>query len=215
MKTKILILFTVIALLTGAVSAEKKFMIDSTFYNNTSAEINSVEILEATRTTALRHVEENFTIKALNNQNQSEIKGDIPLSFTSHIRTREGGFEIEEKKIEKTIFLKYQKNITKISIFHENETKAAFDLPANICSSQDGKCSSYCDGRGIDSDCSESEDLETPETPDTSEDEGNRTETQTQEVVDSDYSNYILIGIVVAALILGLFIISGKIKIEG
>ncbi|AOV94773.1 hypothetical protein AQV86_02500 [Nanohaloarchaea archaeon SG9] len=226
MKTKILILITALALLTGAASAEKKFLVDATFYDNESAKINNVKILDATRTTALRHVGANFSIKALSTDKKTEIDGKVPISFTNHVRTSEGGYETEKEEIQKNLFLEYQKNITEIKIFYEDEEKASYNLKDNLCCDFDNTCTSYCDGKEVDVDCTCGDEIcqkstneqelcpEDCSQPESSENTESSTEDQTKEVVDSDYSNYLLIAIVIAAVLIGLFLLSGKVKIE-
>ena len=226
MKRKIMILIAILTLLAGAASAEKKFMVEATFYSNNTAEIENLEILEASRTTAFRHVGENFTIEAYSGENTLEISGEVPLSFVNHIRTSEGGYREVEEEIDKNLFLNYQKNITQIKIMHKNQEKTSYNLIDNLCSNFDNTCTAYCDGKGVDVDCTCGDDIcqestnekelcpEDCSQPQDTRPEPNNTEDQTKEVVDSSYSNYLLIGIIVAAVLIGLFLLSGKVKIE-
>lgn len=226
MKKKLMLTLIILTLLLGTVSAEEKFLVDATFYNDNSAEINSVKIIDASRTTSLRHVTENFTIQGVNKENQSLKQGSVPLSFINYVRTTEGGYEEEKERITKRIFLEYNRNITKIKILHEGTEKAEYNLITNLCSNFDNTCISYCDSKGVDVDCTCGDDIcqkptnekelcpEDCSIPQDSESVENSTENQTKEVVDSNYSNYILIAIIVAAVVVGLFFLSGKVKIE-
>lgn len=225
---KTMIISALLVLLAGGAAAEKKFMVDSTFYNNTSAEINDVKILNAQRTTPLREVGSNFTIEALQNDSNISINGPVPLSFITNVRTTKGGYTVQKSKVNKMIYLEYSRNITKIQLTINGEVKASFDLIKNFCSSFDDQCISYCNGKGVDVDCTcgdnicqESTNEEelcpqdcTTRENDTETEKNNTQDGQVKEVVDSSYSTYILIIIAAIAVLLAIFLLSGKVKIE-
>lgn len=225
---KAIIATIAIILLSGAATAEQKFLVDATFYNNTSAEINNVRILDADRTTSLRKVKSNFTIEAADKSGKVLKKGFVPLSFQTNVRTRQGGYVIEKDEVEKRIFLKYNRNVTSIQIKQNGEQKATYDLIKQLCSNYDGECSSYCSGKEVDVDCTCGDGICQQSTNETelcpqdcsspkntgSEQKNSSSENQVKEVVDRSYSTYILIAVIIAAVLIGLFLLSGRVKIE-
>jgi len=144
---------TVFLLLVTPAASEDKLMVDATFYNNSSAHIDSVEILEAERTTPLRKVSSNFTVTVVDNRSRTVTEGPVPLSFYTNVRTTEGGYTIEKERVDRRLFLEYDEKAVSIVIRNDGEKEAEIDLTSELCENFDDACSSYCDGKGVDTDC--------------------------------------------------------------
>lgn len=149
-KRTVLLILIFIAIIP-AISAQQKFKVDADFYKNNSAEIKDVKILDATRNTNFRKVRENFSLKGYSNGSEV-FSGVVPLSFETYIRTENGGAELTQEKISKSLYIDYNSDIDKFSLIHQNETLDSFLLEKNLCV-YDGKCSSYCSSKDLDPDC--------------------------------------------------------------
>ena len=235
MKRALLILILLIPLI-GAAHAEDKFRVDATFYNNSSVEINSLQIVkDAERTTALNNGE--FSIVGVNEDGERVIEGELPVEFLGYVRTQEGGMTYEKTSVNKIVYLNYSKNVTRLHVNTGGEDKASYNIVENKCRNNDSLCSSYCEGKGVDVDCTCgdgvcqessnerelcSQDCRGDNSPDRKNDnEENQSTTDgvqesgdTADVVDSGHNTGILILIGILAILLSLILASSKVKIE-
>jgi hypothetical protein len=227
--------------LSGAAHAEDKFRVDATFYNNSSAEINNLQIVEdADRTTALNRGE--FSLIKTDRDGRRLTVGKLPVDFTGYVRTQEGGLTYEKNSINKIIYLNYSKDIIKLHLNTNGEDKASYNIIRNKCKSSDGLCRSYCKGKKVDVDCTCGDDIcqedlnedelcpqdcETPSQPNQQNQEGdneanqddqsdtvNTSQEQPVEVVDSGTNTGILVLIGILFILVALVLASGKVSIE-
>lgn len=143
MKKLIFLIFFVL-LLSISVTAEDRFKIETTFYENGSVEINEATQIQASRVTSLYELERNYTLEAVNNQDEVEFRKSIPVSFETPIRFEDGGVHDHREAVSRSIFLRYNQNITNFIIYLEDERKASVDLKEELCSLT-GPCTDYCD----------------------------------------------------------------------
>lgn len=147
----LLTLLSVFIMTSGA--AQEKFKVDATFYNNSSAEINDVEIVNASRTTEFRQILENITLIGYDSNRNRIFSGKIPLSFVSNIRTENGGIMTENRVINKQLYVSYNQNITRFEIY-DDRTLDVYNITDNLCV-LDGRCLPYCqENNKVDPDCS-------------------------------------------------------------
>lgn len=222
-KTTILIIL--ITLITPLTAADQVFHLELTVHSNDTAELESITTFEGQETKyygekgeySFQLIENNS--KKIWEQNRS-INWMLMTNPPTPINTTPVSLNIP-----------YSKSAEGFKLEKENKSLLNVDLAGHLCKNGDNKCTSFCDGKGLDSDCTcgdgicqESsnekktcpEDCSEPESEEEEEqtNQENRTSDGTEEVVDSSYSNYLIILIVVIATIIGLFMLSGKVKIE-
>lgn len=147
----VLIVFLIIAFGTVA-SADNKFVLDVTFHNNTTTQINDVSVVDVPRTTSFYHVDENVSLDARDGSGNYLYTEPIGLSFSNYIRTQDGGIEVESETVQKDLYIPYNRSIEQFDIRFNDTVTASVSLPTRLCIN-DGTCTAYCDGRGIDVDC--------------------------------------------------------------
>lgn len=205
-------------------SEERKISANITFHNNSSAEITDIGRIETERLTAFSE-EGTHKIRVVTDAGETVFEGYMNIVF----RTPKGfgmqGYETTSN-ITRRVFLPFKMNATQLEVEGPFGTAEASILD-NLCKLR-GECTEYCRenngavlsctcGDGI---CHES----TNETELCPQDctaqqnevnpDNNSSEDQVREVVDSNYSNYLLIAILVIAVVFGLFLLSGRVKIE-
>lgn len=234
-KSSTLILILILASsLTAGASFGKSFKVDLTVHKDGDVDIHDFSI---TRTERSPEQSGNYSLSLEDNANQTLYKYEFSPEFQTSGHTigsgdqlNETGSKAQERRM--SFWIPYNKSATKIVGRHKGETVVKKSLTKKLCQNFDGTCSSYCDGKGIDVDCTCGNDIcqestnekelcpqdcsdtgsEEPEEENT---EPNKTKKdQTKEIVDNKYSNYLLILIIVATVLVGLFLLSGKVQIE-
>jgi hypothetical protein len=133
-------------------ASQEKFKVDVTFYDDTEAEIGNVKILNATKTSNLGLVDENYSLKGVSNNKSEILSYKLPVSYLNYVNTRQGGFKVTKNKVEKNIFIPYEASIETLQVWRDGEKEDEYNLERKLCG-YDGQCNSYCLGKGIDVDC--------------------------------------------------------------
>lgn len=229
---KALALTLVLILMTGIVSGATfgdSFQVDLTVKNNGDIEIDSFSITRAERSPEQTG---NYSLTFEDSQNNTVYSYKFSPEFTTSGHTvgsgdqlNQTGSTVRERKM--SFWLPYNKTSTEILGKYGKEVVSEVSITEKLCQNFDNKCSSYCKGKGIDVDCTCGDNICQKSTneqelcpKDCSDPEKSRPENQTpkqeqtKEIVDSSYSNYILMTVILAAVLIGLFMLSGKVKIE-
>ncbi|MFB6174641.1 MAG: hypothetical protein ABEJ87_01550 [Candidatus Nanohalobium sp.] len=223
------LIFLLSATLTAAISPVKMFKIEASFTEKGKASIEDINITKTRRTSSsLYETNNNFSLR-LKSKKETVKEGPIPLSFSSPIDT----FNSTERRARKEnatkiFFFRYRKSIERIQILNNGEVVASRRFTDALCKNNN-VCTSYCEGKEVDVDCTCGDnicqkDLNEKElcsqdcsySDSKNESSDNRSVNPgTKEVVDQSYSIYILGLIAVVAIIILIFFLSGKVKIEG
>jgi hypothetical protein len=229
---KALTIILILVLATSAVSGAtfgKSFKIDLTVESDGDMEIHNFSITRAERSPQQTG---NHSLEFQDKQNNTVYSYNFDPEFQTSGHTVGSGDQLngtdsEAQKRRMGFWLPYNKTATKIVGKYDGEVVSEISITQKLCQNSDNTCSSYCSGKGIDVDCTCGDDVcqestneqelcpqdcSTPKNNPGNQE--NSSEDQTREVVDSSYSNYILIAVIVAAVLVGLFLVSGKVKIE-
>lgn len=224
-----LIAVLAVSLASGATFG-KSFKIDFVVESDGGMEIDEISITRAERSPE-RTGNYSLELKDKNNDTVYSYKFDPEFQTSGHTvgsgrRLNATGSEVQRRRM--GFWLPYNRSATKIVGKYSGEIITSVSLTEELCQINDGKCSSYCDGKRVDVDCTCGDDIcqestnerelcaqdcSTPEN-DQEFQQNTSSEDQVKEVVDSSYSNYLLIAVVIVAVLLGLFLLSGRVKIE-
>lgn len=211
-KTMILIMCT--SILVAPSISQKKFEIDANFYNDSRSEINNVEIVNTSKNTVYRRLDQNFSLKAKGSNGDLILSEEVPITFSNFVRTKSGGFEIEQEKVNSVLYVAYDRDISRFEIYENGQKKSEFKLKNNICVN-DGKCSDYCKERGVDIDCTcgdgvcqehENEELCSEDCSTSSGDPSKDPSNQSNEESGNGFQwLYVVIGVLVTGLLIVIF----------
>lgn len=225
---KAAILIAILVLGTAAVGSqelpEKKFYLKIQFNNNSTAEVLNSSITESGKTSSFYSLTENYTLEITDKENNTLFEGEIPITFDAIIRGQ--GIQ-ERKKIVKPLWTPYRPDAYYLKIKKDGELIKNEPLARKICE-ENSECTEFCSGKEVslsctcgDGICQEglnerqfcSQDCESP--GQNEESPGNTSTPNGEEIVNESYGIYILVGIAVLAILILLFMASGKVKIEG
>jgi hypothetical protein len=218
-KKTVLALMGLTVFITG-VGAEQVFKVELTVNKNDTAKLGNITVQEGTERTY--HGNKGSYHYYLTDKEGEKLWQEKRTMnwylFTNPPRP------IKSKKV--ILEIPYEEEALTLKLQKNQRILLNTSLTNRLCSNFDNTCISYCDGKGVDVDCTCGDDICQESTnerelcsqdcsqPQDTRAETNITEDQTKEVVDSSYSNYLLIAIIVAAVLIGLFLLSGKVKIE-
>lgn len=133
----------------------KSFKMDLTAYNDGNITIHSISTTMSERSS---QQEGEYQIKLYDTQGQRLYTHNISPSFKTSGHTvgsgrnlNATGSEISEMRI--GVWLPYKDSAVVAKGFYKDEEVSSIDMTAEICSSNDGTCSSYCKGKDVDTDC--------------------------------------------------------------
>lgn len=153
-----LALLVLAALVPGAAAAEEatpRFYVDINFTRSggdVDAAVGTVAIREATTTSPLYHVRENVTLEVVAENGTVLLSGPVPVSFVEYANTYPPSDAETSNATGAELYLPYSREAVRLRVHHAGDLIADVNLVDRLCTA-DGTCSSYCDGRAVDVDC--------------------------------------------------------------
>lgn len=217
---KITVIILATTALITAVGAEQVFHVELTVNKNDTATLENITVQDGTeRNYYGNNGSYSYSITDKDGEKLWQEKRTMNwYLFTNPPRP------IKSKDV--ILEIPYHKEALNLILRKNQRTLVNTTLTNRLCTNFDDTCTPYCNGKGVDVDCTCGDDIcqestneqelcpEDCSQPQDTRPEPNNTEDKTKEVVDSSYSNYLLIAILVAAVVIGLFLLSGKVKIE-
>jgi len=228
---KPILLLCISALILTVGSAERVFHIEMDLHKNDTAKFNEIELYENGKPSNYYGNPGNYSYY-LKNKNE-EVLWEEERKFTWFMLS-DPPQPIDEIPISKNI--PYHSNATIFGLEKNNNTIIEVNIPDKICLNFDNTCSSYCEGKNADVDCTcgdgvcqESSNerelcpedcggnsgLEETNQQENNPNTGNSTgPSDGTEIVDSDQNTNLLLIIGVLAILFAVILASSKVKIE-
>lgn len=139
----------------GATYGES-FAIDMTLHKNGSIFVHDVSI---TVTEWSESQDGNYTIELVDESDSTIRTHSLNPNFQMSGHTVGSGSNLngtssETEKRRVGVWVPYNETAVTIEGYYRDTLVTTISIPEKACTSNDGSCSSYCDGRGIDVDCS-------------------------------------------------------------
>jgi hypothetical protein len=206
-------------------SEEQKISANITFQNDSSAKITDIGRIETERLTAFSK-EGTHQIRVKDEEGETVFEGYLNIVFRTPKGFGKPGYETTSH-LTRRLFIPLKMDATRLKVDGPYGTTEASILDS-LCTLR-GECTDYCQensGKVLSCTCGDNicqqstnetelcpQDCSIPQN-NGNDGQNNSTDEQVKEVVDSDYSTFLLIAVIVIAVLIALFLLSGRVKIE-